>query len=859
MQGFLPKNKIASTRVPVIAQCEQCGLYRGCITPKMPVSGKGRRRILIVGEAPGAKEDEEGVPFVGNSGRELRRIMQRGGIDLERDCWRTNSVICHPPKNRTPTDKELEYCRANILRTIKELQPTVILTLGIPALKTVIDDQWSKDFGSMSRWAGHHIPSVKYNAWICPAFHPAFLLYENKQHLTDLWEKQVHTALSLCDEVPFPNGAPNYEELVQLIYDPQEAAGIIRSRLKAPVAAFDYEANMLKPEGLGSAIYSCSIAWDDLTIAFPWTRHTAEAMYDFVRSKTRKIASNMKFEDRWTRYHLKTPVRNWYRDTMLNAHVLDNRDGVTGLKFQALIRLGVAEYNKHIAPFLESKSSMSKNKIHKIDTRDLLLYNGLDSLLELHVAKEQEKLLIGKIGAAARLLHEGSLALSTVEATGITIDTEYLEKKIKSTEKQIETYTERLQRSKVYKIWEAEYGNETNLNSTRQLGHVLFTKLGYTPAATTATGKPKTDVSSLEGVDSPFVKNYLTIKKKKKALSTNLKGILREVDPKGLLHAVFNLHLADTYRSSSDSPNFQNIPVRNPAISKLVRSAFVARPGRRLVEVDYSGIEVRVAACYHKDPNMLAYIKDPTKDMHRDMASECFMVPNDQVSKLVRYCGKNMFVFPQFYGSMYTDCAKALWEACEQLKLAVDEVPMRKWLKSKGISRLGDTDPKAITKNGTFVAHIKKVEENFWGKRFPVYAKWKQTWWEQYLDKLEFTTLTNFKCSGFMRRNQVINFPVQGSAFHCLLWSLIELRKTLRSLKMKSKIVGQIHDSIVADVPEEEFEEYIALAHEVMTQRITLAWSWIIVPLEIEVEATPVGGTWYDKTPIDLSEILKVT
>src|SRR5690606_6500640 len=125
--------------------------------------------------------------------------------------------------------------------------------------------------------------------------------------------------------------------------------------------------------------------------------------------------------------------------------------------------------------------------------------------------------------------------------------------------------------------------------------------------------------------DHPFVKTYLEIKKLTKAVSTNFRGILREVVD-GKVHCFFNLHLVQTYRSSSDSFNYQNIPVREEEIAKLIRRSFVARPGRQIIEIDIKGAEVITAACYHKDPTMLAYIKDPSKDMHRDMAMELYLL-----------------------------------------------------------------------------------------------------------------------------------------------------------------------------------------------------------------------------------------
>ena len=93
------------------------------------------------------------------------------------------------------------------------------------------------------------------------------------------------------------------------------------------------------------------------------------------------------------------------------------------------------------------------------------------------------------------------------------------------------------------------------------------------------------------------------------------------------MHPNFNLHLVRTYRSSSDKPNFQNVPIRDAWLSKLTRKAIRSRPGCRLVEIDYGGMEVAIVTCYHKDPAMVRYIEDPELDLHRDMAAECFKIP----------------------------------------------------------------------------------------------------------------------------------------------------------------------------------------------------------------------------------------
>lgn len=461
---------------------------------------------------------------------------------------------------------------------------------------------------------------------------------------------------------------------------------------------------------------------------------------------------------------------------------------------------------------------------------------------------------------AYQLLHEGTLALAQVEANGMRLDVDYLKEAIRRTEIKINHMESRLESSDVYETWSHTFRDGMNLNSSEQLGKVLFDVMKFPAPEITEGGKYKTDEEALAKVDHPFVKDLLEIRKLQKASGTYLKGLLREqVD--GFIHPFFNLHLALTYRSSSEAPNFQNIPVRDKLIKRLVRRAFIAREGRQLGEIDISGAEVRVAACYHKDPTMIDYILDPSKDMHRDMAQECFLLSKDEIGstksdpgKTIRYCGKNMFVFPQFYGDWYQDCARSLWEAIEKFGLKTAQgVPLRQHLAEKGYKSLGALDPQQQPNPGTFELLLQKVERNFWEKRFPTYNLWKKDWFEAYRKLGYFKTLTGFICQGFMKRNEAINYPVQGSAFHCLLWSLIRLlRYELPRRKMQTVIVGQIHDSIVADIVPSERDEFLGLVYEVMTKLLQKHWPWLIVPLEIEAEVAPVGGSWADKEEVKI-------
>ncbi len=450
-----------------------------------------------------------------------------------------------------------------------------------------------------------------------------------------------------------------------------------------------------------------------------------------------------------------------------------------------------------------------------------------------------------------KLFHEGMQALSQVEANGIRIDTDYLAQAKEECKGKIAELKASLLTDDVFKKWRRRYGPKTNMGSREQLGEVVFGVMDYPCKVHTPSGRPSTDDEAMRAVKLPFVQNYLEAERWKKALNTYLKGIEREVCD-GYLHPFFNLHTTATYRSSSDSPNFQNIPIRRPEIAKLIRSAFIPRgPNRQIVENDFKGIEVGVSACYNKDPVLIKYVSDPTKDMHGDMGQQCYIVPAKMMTKLIRYCAKNRFVFPEFYGNWYKPVANDLWTAISEMNLATaDGKPLKQHLREHGIKRLGKCDPEIDAVPGTFEYHIKEVEDDFWHRRFKVYDQWKKDWNEAYIERGYFDTLTGFRCSAMMDRKQCVNFPIQGSAFHCLLWSLIRVQKLLRKYRLKSLIIGQIHDSMIMDVLVREMKDVMDIVRQVTTVDLAKHWSWICVPLRIEVEAAPPGKSWYEKAEV---------
>lgn len=467
---------------------------------------------------------------------------------------------------------------------------------------------------------------------------------------------------------------------------------------------------------------------------------------------------------------------------------------------------------------------------------------------------------------AYRLMHNGILALSRVEAAGIKVDVKYIRRTMKKLGRQIGEDETALRESEEYKKLRQRFGVKTNLQSRKQMATLFYEVYGHTPNSFTDAGNPQVDEQALVAIGTPFAKAFLRLEKLRKLNGTFLSGILRETEG-DRLHASFNLHIPRTFRGSSDSPNFQNFPVRDPFMAEMIRSCFIAEEDFHIIETDYVGAEIRGAACYHKDPVMLRYIKNPAKDMHRDMAQQLFKMDSpDLVSKHARYCAKNMFVFPQFYGDFYMNNARQLWDAMIKMDLKVDGVPMIEHLRACGIESRGDCNIGRANPDGvgwhepdetTFEHHVKMVENDFWNKRFKIYGQWKKNWLDEYASEGGLQMLSGFRIEGVLAKNDIINYPVQGFAFHWLLWSLIQIQKELIRRKMKSRIIGQIHDSLIGEVHKTEVGAYAQIVERVMCHDVRRHWESIIVPLNIEMEATEIGGTWFSKKKVDLASIMK--
>lgn len=838
--------------------CTTCGLEKtGCITPRMPPTGNGDIPILFVAEAPGKSEDSRGIQLIGQAGQYLRDALHDidRNFDLD-DCRKTNAVICRPPKNATPKSPQIASCRRFLHEEIESFQPKVIVTLGSPAIESCFGDRYSekKGFGVM-KWRGFQVPDQKFGAWVCPTMHPSYVMRmegeKNFEAIYKIWLNDLERAIGLLD-APFPKYGDE-ASCVEVITDPKQAALLLRDiyRKKPELMAFDFETSGLKPHRAGHFIKSASICtehgkaysflWHDSLVPIWNMIMTCEAIG--------KMAHNMAYEDTWNTVINGVRPVNWVWCSLQAAHVLDNRQGISGLKFQATVNFGLFDYEDTVKPYLEATEEETDkhganafNRINEAPLADLLLYGGIDSLVQYRLAIKQMEAIYADPGLTAgyNLIHNGILAYTQASRCGFHVNTKHVEAQYAHMGRRIDRMKAALEDFPEVVAWKEREGKDYNPDSNPQLAKTLFVDMGIECPKTTAKGGYSTDEETLSSIEHPLVRRILDIRKLSKARGTYFGGLLREtVD--GVLHPSYKTNTVRTYRSSCSDPNIQNFPIRDPLMGKIIRKAIIAPYGYLLGEVDYSGIEVRVAASYHRDPTMIAYLEDPTKDMHRDMAMECYMLSIDEVCKPCRQAAKTYFVFAQFYGDYYKSCAEKLWHEIEKQDLKTKQgVPLYEHLRKKGIRDVED-----------FIEHVKKVEKAFWEERFPVFNEWRIKQFRDYLRDTDFRMHTGLICSGIMARNDVINYGTQGVASHCLMKSFTELQKEMEDRAMRSYLAGQIHDSLLPMMHPEEFSTVLNMAESIMCAKLKKDWDFLDdIPIDIEADVVPIGKTWYDKKPV---------
>jgi DNA polymerase-1 len=393
--------------------------------------------------------------------------------------------------------------------------------------------------------------------------------------------------------------------------------------------------------------------------------------------------------------------------------------------------------------------------------------------------------------------------LVQMELTGVLVDPEFLRRMGAELDEQLGALT-----TDIYQA----VGHEFNLNSTKQLGDVLFTELKLPTRRKTKTGY-SVDAEVLETLRGmhPVVDTLLEYRQLSKLRSTYVEGLLELIDPHDhRVHTSFNQTIASTGRLSSSNPNLQNIPVRTE-VGKRIRRAFLADPGMYLLTADYSQIELRILAHITHEPALVAAFQHD-EDIHAATAAQLFKVPLEQVTPDQRRLAKTVN-FAVLYGQSAFGLARVTGmsnaEAAEFIRNYEQTFP-----------RVQDYVKRTLVQ-----ARTQGYVETLRGRR-------------RYVPDMASLPMAQRQAV----EREAINMPIQGTNADMIKIAMIRLADQMRHLKLGSRMLLQVHDELVLEVPDDEVELVRGLVSATMREAMPLD-----VPIKVEMK---LGRNWYDVKPM---------
>jgi len=819
--------------------CEKCKRFSGAKTPFIKYRGEGGLGILLVVDQPTEGDDKKGKVLFGETRTALMDVLRLMGYNLEKDFWITAGVKCWGAKK--PTHLSCAHCREKLEKEIADLNPKGVFLMGSDAIKTLVGEYIKES--SEYTMAGLKIPYHKAQTYVYPLFSPQHLVSKKSdKNFHAFFKRTFKEAMVHVQSSPEVVQFNPYEYVQPLTeYTSVKEFFDMLSNFDGAVA-FDYETTGIKPYAPGHKITSVGIALEggdaySFPLDYPgaWTdkEHSSvrAMMRGFLQNNQFKVAHNSAFEIKWSNHILGvTPAIAWCSMTM--QHLIDTRGGGTGLKDQAFFRWGIEGYDDDAAPYIKAAEGEEFNRMTEMPLDKQLFYVGIDALLTMKLFMEQEEELSYN-EKGAKFFNLGVQTLAEITDTGIHCDINWYNEQETILTKQIKEMEEELMESQeVAKHMRIRGLSNWEYTSTKQVTELLVETLGLKSDKETASGKISCTEEVLSKMNHWIPGHIIKLRKLLKLRDTYLAQFLREL-VEGKIHPDYTLHIARSLRSSSRNPNFQNLPKRDVSATKIVRGGLKPSKGNRLCEIDFSGIEVSTSVLYHKDPVFLHYLESDTADMHRDNAADIWKTPGSNVSKKARFYAKNCWTFPQFYGDYYGSCAVALWE--NRFEKLEDGVTCVENLKKNGIKTYKQ-----------FVEHLKTCEDILWNKRFKVYSQWKNDIQNFYQKYGYVETYFGFKYSGYMDKKQAANYPIQGTAFHILLWCLIRVNTIAKKEKWKTKIIGQIHDSMILDIDPAEQSHVLATVKHVCEVEVVERFDWITTQFRVEIELSEIDGSFAD-------------
>lgn len=828
-------------------ECKACPLAQvACKSPNMPPSGSNKPLVYILGEAPGADEDARDEQFVGASGSILRPRIPK---EFRADVRYNNVVRTRPPKNRTPTEVEIEACRPSIVRDIEKTKPVAIFGFGNVPL------DWVSGYSGITLWRGRRMP-VKvgnHTCWYYPMLHPEYIIRQERgkrRSPTDICSEDermfaldLERAFDEVESLPKPHVHTREEaaagvEILDRFGD--EGVRIIEEKLawyaKQLIVGVDYETNGIRPYAKGRKILTVAIGTPKGAFAFPYKHRESEwtpdqlerikkAWIRFLREAIGvKAVHNLAFEMEWTGFFFGADLlrAGEWGDSQTQAAILDERKGGKGKHSGfALEFLG----QQYFGINLKEISGVDRKSLDETPLEVVLHYNGIDAKYHalLFIAQD-ERIAAGKLDDAyiGKLRQVPTVVLTQLK--GLPVDQDERRRLQKKYAKRIAETGKAIAALPIVKQYERKTGKTFNPLSNPELLEILrrFMKRKEVLVVDKYTKEEKysADEKVLQAIQdngdpTGLAKMIIALRKANKRKSTYIDPLSDDPEdarvsliyPDGLLHAQFNTTFAETGRLSAEDPNLQNFPKRDGE-AKEVRKQ-VRPPKKHLIlSFDYGQIEARVIAMFTKDKRFCKALWE-RYDVHKEWAERIAYAYPDRVGgkkmltdkkamKDFRTDIKNQWTFPLFFGAKLSSAAGYL------------RIPEHK---------------------------LKPQYDSFW-KEFSGVKEWQDKQLAFYQKNGYIETLTKRRRRGPLSVNMVYNSPVQGTAADIVMDCMCRLSEK-GDPEVQPEI--NIHDDLTfARVHEDRVE---AVSDIVVNTMLRVPFDFVNVPITVEGS---IGENWLE-------------
>lgn len=561
----------------------------------------------------------------------------------------------------------------------------------------------------------------------------------------------------------------------------------------AALVCFDTETTSLNPMqakivGISFSVEAGKAAYLPLTHDYfdapeqlPFKETLAKIKLILENPTIKKVGQNLKYDKHILANH-GVALNGIAHDTMLQSYVLESHR-THNMDDLAMRHLGLETI--HFEDVAGKGAKQVKFNEVTVETASEYAAEDADITLQIHQTLQPHVAKDEKLDFIYSQIEMPSMEiLYTIERNGVLIDANMLN--IQSNEIGMRLIA---LENKAYELADQKF----NLGSPKQLQEILFDKLGIKPLKKTPSGKPSTNEDVLQelALDHPLPKVLLEYRGLAKLKSTYTDKLPKMINPDtGRVHTSYNQAVAITGRLASSDPNLQNIPVRT-AEGRRIREAFIAPAGSHIVSADYSQIELRIMAHLSKDEGMLKAFAN-NEDIHRATAAEVFGVDKENVESEQRRFAKVIN-----FGLIYGMSAFGLAQNLNIERSAAQNYIERYFARYPGVRQYMD-DTRELAKEKGYV-------ETYFGRRLWV---------------PEINSANGTRRAGAERA--AINAPMQGTAADLIKLAMIAVHKWMVSEDLQSKLIMQVHDELILEVPDAELELVKQKLPELMQNVATL-------------------------------------